>query len=881
MINDLADGRVTLEVNGVSRSYPVDAAVVQAILSNQSVYRMGHIGPDASPDIFTGQMVIHPGTVSFGTDQWAIALNDYINDPTQHYSDEDWYAWKDSLCEAKDYDLDEIWGYLNNLSEDDSSSTSGSYLSSADEAGLLDAIAKAADDNAIRALRAGFSVNPTHVAYEKGFLGHLASDAFAHSYVNYYAGDVFSLMNGEIETEKRHAAVEAYIDSKLPPLPQGAEHKLIQSPSEFLAEAFVFNPKVVSHFGLSASVDGSTRASPGAYLYAIHKLRKGVRNAASSCVWTAIDRFAMQIAINAWTGYLPNEDQIAVVNEVQDAIHGLTSDIKQGVGSAHNKLNSAVTSAHRANFKRINKIMKSFESHVNTLNRLEQDILDAERKINNEIVGKQCGYEKKVCDWVPGIFGAICKDKIEKGPACATHDAYNAALDLKEKAIAERDRQVGSLLNSMEEELANLETAVMEIHELSEVMTNTIVRISDFSSDISPFREALTRWDTDIKEATVAWIDANAQVIEQSMIRAAQPPSSEDRNCFQMFSGIGDCLSPTSPVMKPLSDWMSTYALVFAGIPADVGKLGTQGSEVISSLETLIGGRARNSLLSVSSPVSRMGMLDLEHQLSKELSGIDMVEEALDFTGNEEWLELYNGVRTIFAASLSKNDINSLFAKDPTNLGLITASRITDTMDRDMGLTPGSSAAMNWKNFPVMANAITLAKLALLQPAQLSKVATDLGIPQPSVYGNQLYPEKNCYVRRVGTGTYMWRDEWHCDYDHESHQNVLYYAIKNIDGHQSWKPKADKLPRIGYSFDISFAMNDHDAEYPPLEYGYSRIGNKQGFRFWQVGETYFNRMFDMPMNDEKFGENSELQEWDPDAINPAVLVAIINSILLH
>ncbi|HEX2207580.1 MAG TPA: hypothetical protein VHG93_07840 [Longimicrobium sp.] len=58
VLNDVVpDGRVTL----AGREYPVPADRVHALRNHPRAYRMGHIGPDAHPDVLVGQGVVHPG----------------------------------------------------------------------------------------------------------------------------------------------------------------------------------------------------------------------------------------------------------------------------------------------------------------------------------------------------------------------------------------------------------------------------------------------------------------------------------------------------------------------------------------------------------------------------------------------------------------------------------------------------------------------------------------------------------------------------------------------------------------------------------------------------------------------------------------------------
>lgn len=74
----LDDGEVTIprvdyekgEIIGTIGTYKVDSNILAALRSNPSQYRAGILGPDAYPDIVTGQQVIHP----FSTNKWLESL---------------------------------------------------------------------------------------------------------------------------------------------------------------------------------------------------------------------------------------------------------------------------------------------------------------------------------------------------------------------------------------------------------------------------------------------------------------------------------------------------------------------------------------------------------------------------------------------------------------------------------------------------------------------------------------------------------------------------------------------------------------------------------------------------------------------------------------
>ncbi len=146
VLNDvLPDGKVTIEPFG---EFTVAPEIVAALRAQPKSYLTGTIGPDAFPDLASGQMTVHPGNVpptvpgSWATDRW------------------------------------------------------------------------------LRHLLEFFPTNARYRAFVYGYLSHAAADAFAHSYVNAYAGDIFNL-EGETEAELRHVALEEYIKNHMPPIQDG------------------------------------------------------------------------------------------------------------------------------------------------------------------------------------------------------------------------------------------------------------------------------------------------------------------------------------------------------------------------------------------------------------------------------------------------------------------------------------------------------------------------------------------------------------------------------------------------------------------------------------------------------------------------------------
>ncbi len=82
VINDLKDSKVTIEPFG---DFDVDSAIVDSIVNNQRVFRMGNIGPDGFPDVVGGQVTVHPGLEDGTIDDGSEVFHGWKSD--------EWFEW--------------------------------------------------------------------------------------------------------------------------------------------------------------------------------------------------------------------------------------------------------------------------------------------------------------------------------------------------------------------------------------------------------------------------------------------------------------------------------------------------------------------------------------------------------------------------------------------------------------------------------------------------------------------------------------------------------------------------------------------------------------------------------------------------------------------
>lgn len=178
------DGVVTIPVgtDGATIDAPVDPELLAALRLHPEAYRAGVLGPDAYPDIYVGQSMIHPDTRT-DNDREPVDLG------RRSYTD-DW--------------LRHVWAAAN---------------------------AEPAGPDRQKAL-----------AFAAGFLTHAAGDIWGHTLVNEFAQGVFPSVTdvGEAAIAVRHVIVEGYIDHRRPvPAVDPADLSNLDPPTDFITRTLI------------------------------------------------------------------------------------------------------------------------------------------------------------------------------------------------------------------------------------------------------------------------------------------------------------------------------------------------------------------------------------------------------------------------------------------------------------------------------------------------------------------------------------------------------------------------------------------------------------------------------------------------------------------
>ncbi|MGR9422193.1 zinc dependent phospholipase C family protein [Rhizobium leguminosarum] len=71
VLNDLKDGDLDIEIDGAKRSIRINDRYLSALRRHPKSFLLGSIGPDSFPDVFSGQLAIHPSVKGgWGTSDW-------------------------------------------------------------------------------------------------------------------------------------------------------------------------------------------------------------------------------------------------------------------------------------------------------------------------------------------------------------------------------------------------------------------------------------------------------------------------------------------------------------------------------------------------------------------------------------------------------------------------------------------------------------------------------------------------------------------------------------------------------------------------------------------------------------------------------------------
>lgn len=752
VLNDAQDGTLSFNVEGKETlDINIGKDVHKSLISHPEYFRTGSLGPDAFPDVFTGQTIIHPGIKGgWGTSDWLMHLS------------------KDGF---------------NNANE--------------------------------RAFVAGFST-------------HIASDIFAHTYVNRYSGGVFDIQKAP-SIAKRHVALESYISNYLPPIKDHRGRSLkkvsdlimdatgqVAYPEEFVLQKLYFSPEAQAQFKLQ-----------GHPLTTIADLRDSLDELLKpDGLISDYDNLALQFAAMFFGEINLTTEEAEKAREFAESIHR-SLDVSDDLAKISGEVDEFTQDLQAASHEAIRGALSELESAENSFLKEKAKIDNLRTSVTakaNEVAGMADNLRdsvlsevsKRICkDSCAGKYPlsgsrrARCRDacfkrhtKVRVTVNGAKKKLRNEVASLQKKIIElenkEMKRASAALRESIEDTLS-LTESVLE----TQIALNGVMRtFLELDTASSPVRLIFQNWRDGVDDAMTSYSRANAQ----SIINTTDP-SIED---------------PLDPWIR----WLSCDSVSLIGVPSGLVEAACGTKEGVSDILTKVN-ELEDSLVSIdplgSEVIKLKGLLQgAVDALKDELVdlGVDEINKSVESLTDFDVLQW----KELFERKVSAKYLNAQFSGDEDSLGLLVIPDIAKRVNKDMGIG-WRSKSFKPEKFNALYNSIVLSKLSLLDRDGLIELSKYLGLDS-DLYGLNLYD----------------------DTSRES-ENILFGFVRNIDGNHQWQELAPPQPRQG-----NFDAPDYSRRTSDLSsrYGMWPTANdkSKGLRLWvdeMVRTQSFKKLFRAPI----------------------------------
>lgn len=705
IIDDIQDGK--LSINGYE--VPVNSLTKRIILENQDVFRAGSIGPDAAPDVLIGQMLIHPGKEGGGVKN----TNEWIR-------------------------------YFEDISG-----------------------------------------NNEERAFAKGMWIHAAADVISHTYVNMYSGDVFELgahlarNHPDLEPDRRHFLLESYIGKYTPNLSNNRTYydsvrlpKKVSLPylncgmlqngeydevclmrkmkieadrsnlginkDNFIMRNFFYDPDLIRlnvSQGKSAS-SGYPQAfnyynASGAHAKAIYHLRYKVEQLIQSEKLKELDEYVARTLVYNWTG-VDIQDADLLVDLAQD-VQGLSYKSTREVNRIRQQLEDILEKTNLKSNELTQSVAREVDRNLQKVHSLHIGILDLETKI----LTKQNEISTKVCKWFTPKF--IC----------------NLISKVKKELINLRSSVAGKI-SEFALDKNNLSHSIRNLHELVQDVNTVRRSVNDVTWDLAlvlqmdanPIRALLINWATGIDKAMLDYQYVGLEMMKSSM-------------------------HPSQNALDPLKKWAITdCSLVkIAGLGDKLGSSSCRLFRSVRDLEEELGFLA--DVVTSISPLSLVIEREIQKIVDSEIKQLKNEFARYLTVENFDKIEpeLAAFVNLLHSKNINDTTLNYEFnqANSSNHNGYLSIPDAAQRIKKEMGLTSsgcyGKSQCFNKNTYPVVKNAVTLAKMALLNHAELEVLANKIGI------------SKYAFISSA------------------SQKNLLDSTIFSIDGSHQWHDGKPSYPR--------------------------------------------------------------------------------------
>ncbi|MCP4975386.1 MAG: zinc dependent phospholipase C family protein [Maribacter sp.] len=340
--------------------------------------------------------------------------------------------------------------------------------------------------------------------------------------------------------------------------------------------------------------------------------------------------------------------------------------------------------------------------------------------------------------------------------------------------------------------LASKKDMIVEVNTLREEMQNALIAINNMANsiinlaqtinaDVNPIQSVLRGWRSDLDIAMREYVKASGQM----MINTLDPQASST---------------------DPMIQWFDCYHASIIGIPQTVS-----GCEFRQSMQTLLD--AVDNIENIMSNMALTPELRLIKNAFDELKNdlIGSLEDELREEVAEQLTDIIpqevEELIELMEIEFSDSDLNFYFSKQELASPVKNLLMIPDMASRIKAEMHLQNGVIDTDKYPVIRNALVLAKLALLEPDALQDFDNQLGNP----------------VDDNGTSIFL------------GYENLVATAFENIDGNHQWMPVSPPLP------------NAQGVPYNPQNQSYD---TEIGFLLWNdaIRDELFNQLFIGPLS---------------------------------
>lgn len=559
-----------------------------------------------------------------------------------------------------------------------------------------------ANDWASYVLRAGNS-NPVGKAFAYGYLAHGAADVFAHTYVNQYAGDVFELGDGETLVEQRHIALESYVGRYTPPLVNagganlGRPYDVVTTSdplAAYLRDVLIYADEPQAQY---------LKEPAAAHLVAFKAYRSALNSLAENDIWRRVDIAVLK--------YVAAEYGIALssaqAGQALDLVASLNEKVNRGINVTQQELTDLDN--------RINALDLRFARGVKTtldrVSALESQLLSLQSRLDALLVEKACEQVDLFCPKIP--VPKICfkwgipypcdewiTDPVCKAAFRSTCRALSQLTQLRDQALAELNSQ----RSRVAAELLALHTELNKARSDHLALGNALVDLLQIPTQgASPIQALLRNWRSDTDLAFADYVKATTQ----AMLNTMAPKG-------------------TASPLAPMQAWIDCNGPALMGVPRVVSGCPVRdtASRLLNTLDRLANLPADSLAAGVGLPTST----ELKQLKAQILSAVTAKVERW-VTGELIRLlpqDIQDVLLALRAGDMSDSELVGFFTKaPPPSKRLAQIPDIITRLNREMNIGNG---IFDPNRFAAAANAVTLAKLALLDADGLEALAAQAGL---------------------------------------------------------------------------------------------------------------------------------------------------------